>query len=356
MLHFTPVGAVILILYLFASVGFGIKQKVAIKRQLLSLAFVVYLLAVVKITLFPIPFHTLGNPPQNNLIPFHTIRAVLSQRSLSYDLYNLGGNVLLFVPLGFLLPLLFPNQNRLWRVVSIGFCATFVIESGKFIISSILGFTYRDFDVDDIILNTFGAFIGYLVLRLTLKVMQNRMFTKPSKTWLVVIPAVAALILVGVWGYQYESHATPNKAQQSIDSNILALETIPFVRGVVLLMPTDPSSHQPGYMAWYMTKSNMWGWRIKDQSVIPLTEKLPSGASFSSMTNDGETFAWGTVGNSRAAVVEYVSGNKRYRGAVQATGLWHLELPFKESPTSHNKWFIVLNNGTTEPMFSSTPK
>lgn len=352
MLNFTPVGAVILILYLFVSVGFGIKQKVAIKHQLLSLVFVVYLLAVVKITLFPIPFHTLGNPPQNNLIPFHTIRAVLSQRSLSYDLYNLGGNVLLFVPLGFLLPLLFPRQNRLWRVVLIGFCATFVIESGKFIISSILGFTYRDFDVDDLILNTFGAFIGYLVLRLTMKVVQTRMFTKPSKTWFVVSPAVAALILVGVWGYEYESHSTPLKAQQSIDSNILVLETVPFAHGVVLILPTDPSSHQPGYMAWYMTKSSVWGWRVKDQSVSPIAEQLPSGVSFAWMTDDGETFAWGTAGNSGADAVQYVSGDNRYHSTVDTTGFWHVELPFNESRMSHSKWFIVLHGGTTEPMFS----
>lgn len=355
MLTFTPVGAVILILYLLVAVGLSIKRVVSVKRLLLLLVFVVYLLLVIKITLFPIPLHTLGNPPQNNLIPFHTIRAVLSQSSLSYDLYNLGGNILLFVPLGFLLPLLFQKQNRLWRVVLVGFCATFLIESGKFIISSILGFTYRNFDVDDLMLNTFGAFIGYLVHRLANKIMHNRTLIKPSKkTWLFVSPVVVALILAAVWGYEYESHSTPFKAQQSIDSNIAALETIPFANGVVLIMATDPASHLPaGYMAWYMTRSTLWGWRIKDQSVISAEQNPPRGVSFASMTAAGHTFAWGLAGNSSANAVQYGSGENRYYGKVDSvTRFWHVVLPFNESRMSRNKWFIVLSGGTTEPMFS----
>lgn len=66
----------------------------------------------------------------------------------------LVGNVLMFVPMGVLLPLAFPrlSRNKLWLAAVI---VPFIIE----IIQPIVG---RSFDIDDLICNFIGILIGYL--------------------------------------------------------------------------------------------------------------------------------------------------------------------------------------------------
>lgn len=67
----------------------------------------------------------------------------------------LVGNVLMFVPMGVLLPLAFPRLSRkkLWLAAVI---VPIIIE----IIQPIVG---RSFDIDDLICNFIGILIGYLV-------------------------------------------------------------------------------------------------------------------------------------------------------------------------------------------------
>lgn len=71
------------------------------------------------------------------------------------------GNVLLFVPFGFLLPLLVPQLNRFWRVVSLGAATSLCIEAAQAAMPGI-----HRADVNDVILNTVGVGAGWLLLRL----------------------------------------------------------------------------------------------------------------------------------------------------------------------------------------------
>jgi glycopeptide antibiotics resistance protein len=71
------------------------------------------------------------------------------------------GNVLLFAPFGFLLPLLAPRLGRLWQVVALGAATSLCIELAQIAMPG----THRA-DVDDLILNTVGAGCGWLLLRL----------------------------------------------------------------------------------------------------------------------------------------------------------------------------------------------
>lgn len=68
-------------------------------------------------------------------------------------------NILLFVPFGFLLPLLWPNTGKLWRVLLFGFCLSLLIELSQY-------YSYRTTDVEDLMMNTFGAVVGYLLYKL----------------------------------------------------------------------------------------------------------------------------------------------------------------------------------------------
>lgn len=72
--------------------------------------------------------------------------------------WQLAGNVLLYVPLGFLLPLVWKRANW-WRVTAIGLLASVVTELGQPVVG-------RSFDVDDLIANTLGALTGYLLFAL----------------------------------------------------------------------------------------------------------------------------------------------------------------------------------------------
>ena len=80
-----------------------------------------------------------------NLIPFR------DGISLSMIL-----NVVMFMPLGFLLPLLWKEYQSLVRTAIIGFCFSCGIEFCQL-------FDRRVSDVDDLLMNTLGAILGWLI-------------------------------------------------------------------------------------------------------------------------------------------------------------------------------------------------
>ena len=72
-----------------------------------------------------------------------------------------AGTVALFVPLGFLLPLLTPRLDRLWRTVAAGFLLSTAVELIQLAFPGI-----RRPDVNDVLANTLGTAAGYLAHRL----------------------------------------------------------------------------------------------------------------------------------------------------------------------------------------------
>ena len=80
-----------------------------------------------------------------NLIPFR------DGISLSMIL-----NVVMFMPLGFLLPLLWKEYQSLVRTAIIGFCFSCGIEFCQLL-------NRRVSDVDDLLMNTLGAILGWLI-------------------------------------------------------------------------------------------------------------------------------------------------------------------------------------------------
>ena len=75
-------------------------------------------------------------------------------------LYNVIGNILLFIPLGFGIPLFFNKKNKLFKIILYGFTASLFIESIQI-------FTPNNFtDIDDIIFNTFGSVLGFLIFNI----------------------------------------------------------------------------------------------------------------------------------------------------------------------------------------------
>ncbi len=89
-----------------------------------------------------------------NLIPFKGIRQVLNTREVQYIAINILGNIFVFSPVGFFLPLLWKKFNHILLATFCGFLLSLFIETMQL-------FQYRGTDVDDLILNTAGALVGY---------------------------------------------------------------------------------------------------------------------------------------------------------------------------------------------------
>lgn len=78
-------------------------------------------------------------------------------------LVNLFGNVICFMPFGFLFPTI-SKSKVIKNVISVTILAmlfSLLIETAQLITK------VGAFDVDDIFLNTVGGFLGYIVLKLT---------------------------------------------------------------------------------------------------------------------------------------------------------------------------------------------
>ncbi|MFE1807240.1 VanZ family protein [Streptomyces sp. NPDC059533] len=98
-----------------------------------------------------------------NLRPGRSIGAYLEGASTVEAARQVGGNLLLGVPFGVLLPVLLPPARGLLRVAAVTVCLMTLVE----LIQGAL-VTGRVFDIDDVILNTIGALLGYLLIGLRL--------------------------------------------------------------------------------------------------------------------------------------------------------------------------------------------
>jgi glycopeptide antibiotics resistance protein len=74
-------------------------------------------------------------------------------------------NVVMFVPLGVLVPLLWPRTDSLRRLTALAVCASGAVELTQFVLWVTLG-SRRTVDINDLISNTAGAVLGLVLLRL----------------------------------------------------------------------------------------------------------------------------------------------------------------------------------------------
>lgn len=105
-----------------------------------------------------------------NLIPFkvifETYNEVFVNGYLNYFIINFLGNIIMFMPIGFFIPLLWNVSNK--KVIAIGLCSSLFIEICQL-------FLARGTDIDDLILNLIGAILGLLVYKVLYKKFSNYM-------------------------------------------------------------------------------------------------------------------------------------------------------------------------------------
>jgi len=130
--------------------------------------FVLFVLYLVLLTYFLFFAESMGRNPEvraqysYNLIPFKEIRRFLVYRErLGWKavFLNIFGNMAAFMPFGFCLPEIWDQVNKWYTTTLLGFVFSLGVETVQLV--SRVG----SFDVDDMILNTVGAFAGYLMFR-----------------------------------------------------------------------------------------------------------------------------------------------------------------------------------------------
>jgi glycopeptide antibiotics resistance protein len=128
-------------------------------------AALVYVAVLALVTLLPISWSLgLSRWPSDyrpQLVPFEGILVELENSPVE-TLAELLGNVLLFIPLGFLLPLQVPAMRRWWRVLAVGTGVSLLIELYQLAWPGV-----RKASVNDLLMNALGAVLGFAALRLT---------------------------------------------------------------------------------------------------------------------------------------------------------------------------------------------
>ena len=185
---FVMLGIVFYLVVRGIVIGIRYKRRklVYLLKEIIGFLFVIYICMVVSVTLFPFPigFNTnIENVYRSiNMIPLKSIIDNISQIGNAYDgdvlfmigliVKNVGGNILLLMPLGFLAPILRDKFKQFKSVMLLGFSVSISIEILQFL-ETFAGGWGRITDIDDVICNVLGAIIGYFIYKLFFKIVDK---------------------------------------------------------------------------------------------------------------------------------------------------------------------------------------
>ncbi len=166
LIGFIIIGA-IAILYL--PIFFILKKRVPAIRQLCFLLFAgcafIVLFATILLGVYDgITFR----PAQQtiNVIPFDWVREPW-EMGTSKMITQLISNIIMFVPIGFFIPIVFAKARSFLKTALWIFVFTFFIEAFQY-------FTGRSADIDDIILNLSGGMLGHALFTLLSRCFQRK--------------------------------------------------------------------------------------------------------------------------------------------------------------------------------------
>ncbi len=141
-------------------------------RAICFILFIIYIIAIVYFLIFSDMF---GREPLEtrsaNLEPFAEIKRFIKYRELmtaTSVMLNLVGNVVAFIPFGMLIRWARNKKTNAWIALLYSFSFTLIIEVTQYI--TMLGV----FDVDDIIMNTTGGMIGYLIYYIITRIYRRK--------------------------------------------------------------------------------------------------------------------------------------------------------------------------------------
>lgn len=142
----------------------------------------IYFLYLAQMTIFPL---NIGIPIERgvNLIPFETIMRffpiLLKDGLISSSLrphlnagaINIVGNIIVFIPVGALIPQIGRRVRTFKVTILLGFASSLAIEVLQFLFAD-----GRIMDIDDLLLNTLGVAIGWVVYKTIRYLINDRFF------------------------------------------------------------------------------------------------------------------------------------------------------------------------------------
>ena len=154
---------------------------VFLRKRALYILFSLYLAAV---------YHIVGLPTVQ-FLTFDATLVLIPFLPMAEDLRNSVLNILLFIPLGFFLPLLWRKYRRMSETLLVGFCTTLAIELGQLL-------TYRATDINDIITNFAGCWLGYLLFRFVYLLSGKRLRPngKQNDLWLTYLGVAVVMFFL----------------------------------------------------------------------------------------------------------------------------------------------------------------
>ncbi len=151
-LIFTPIYLVVRYIIIKKS------KKINWYHEIALFIFASFLVGLFSQTIIPIKNDRIH---ETNLIPFkifyETYIEIFKNNNITYFIISFLGNIGMFIPIGFFILLLWNINSK--KVIIIGFLISFFIEIVQLFLS-------RGTDIDDLILNTFGVFLGTLLYKL----------------------------------------------------------------------------------------------------------------------------------------------------------------------------------------------
>lgn len=143
-------------------------KKHKIIKTFISLVFIFYTLILIDVLFLGMRHYMYTSTINNldyikwntNLIPFKTVSVYLysfvnHSMNSSIAIVNLFGNILLFAPMGMLLPCIFQNLRKFKKFLFVMVIILISVEIGQLITHS------GSCDIDDVILNLIGATLFY---------------------------------------------------------------------------------------------------------------------------------------------------------------------------------------------------
>lgn len=172
----------LLAIIIWQIIAFFTKQPIG-KNILVSL-FLIYLSGVLAITLFPLIYDVgVVEKMPINMIPFTTITALFKLMFFEHEFFTpflqIVGNIILAIPYGVILPFLI-KEKKWWKFLIFSPMLSISIELIQLILGLCTTTMYRTVDIDDVILNTLGTWIGigiYCIFPQFIK----EFFSKPKK-------------------------------------------------------------------------------------------------------------------------------------------------------------------------------
>ena len=220
-----PILAIFLIGY-FLVYNKLLKGTKTIKKSqiLLYTVSICYVVIVIGATFFSrMPSETYNDKMNLNLFSsyveaYHDIGVVLLNNVL---LRNLILNIMLFIPLGFLLPLYSDKLKKMYIVVLIGLLATLTIEFTQHFND------YGTFEIDDALNNTIGTLLGYCIFMIFYR-LKNKESLKKIIGYIIPIIAtvgVFAGMLIGhnnqeFGNFDFENNYTIDMSNVKVQSEI----------------------------------------------------------------------------------------------------------------------------------------